>query len=80
MSKLIIVRHAQVIVDFNIPSSDWNISAEGIQSTKEVALKESWGEVSRIYHSPEPKAAATAKVISEVSGVSTKVADDLREL
>lgn len=80
MSKLFVVRHAQVTVDFNNPSSDWSIAAEGIHSTREFALQESWGEVSRIYHSPDNKAVATAKIISEVSGVPTKRENDLREL
>lgn len=80
MSKLFIVRHAQVTVDFNIPASDWSISAEGIQSTRDFALQESWSVIPLIYHSPENKAVDTAKTISEVSGVPTKVADDLREL
>lgn len=80
LSKLFVVRHAQVTVDFNIPPSDWSISVEGIQSARELSLQQSWGGVSRIYHSPENKAVATAKIISEVSGVPTKGEDDLREL
>ena len=80
MAKLFVVRHAQVTVDFSIPPSEWRISMEGIDATKELALKESWSDVSRIYHSPESKAMATAEIISEFSGIPTMCMDDLREL
>ncbi len=80
MSKLIVIRHAQVAVDFNLPASDWPITEHGIEATRQLALAEPWNEVARIYHSPELKAAVTASVISEISGVPTAVKDDLREL
>lgn len=80
MAKLYIVRHAHVNVDLTVPSSEWEISREGIHATKDLALAESWDEVSCIYHSPELKAVATARVISEVTGIPTTVEDDLYEL
>lgn len=80
MPKLFVIRHAQVNVDFDMPATQWNISAEGIASTRELALTESWEGVSRIYHSSERKAVSTAQIISEVSGIPTAVADGLGEL
>ena len=68
-------------MNFNIsPSEWWNISTEGIRLVRGLARQECWSEVSRIYHSPENKAVATARIVSEITGISTKVADDLREL
>jgi hypothetical protein len=32
------IRHAQVTVDFSIPSSEWVISAVGIENTRDLAL------------------------------------------
>ena len=67
-------------MNFNISPSEWNISTEGIRLVRGLARQECWSEVSLIYHSPENKAVATARIISEITGISTKVADDLREL
>ncbi len=80
MAKLFVVRHAQVTVDYRIPAAEWGISAEGIDSTRELALHESWDGVSCIYHSPESKAIATAKIISEITRIPMMCMDDLREL
>ena len=80
MAKLFVVRHAQVTVDFSIPPSEWRISMEGIDATKELALKESWSGVSCIYHSPESKAMTTAEIISEFSDIPAMCMDGLREL
>ncbi len=80
VAKLYVVRPAQVNLDFTVPSSEWEISEDGIHATKDLALDESWNEVRRIYHSPELKAVATARVISEVTRIPTTVKDDLREL
>lgn len=77
---MFVIRHAATIMDFDIPPADWTVSTEGVQATRALAAQESWSGVSRIYHSPENKAVATAKIVSEVSGIPTRVADDLREL
>lgn len=80
MAKLYIVRHAQVNIDFSVPSSQWVISEDGISATEDLVLNESWSEVRHIYHSPEPKAVATAHIISELTGIKTTVMDGLHEL
>jgi len=80
MSKLYIVRHAQVTVDFRIRSSEWTISQEGIDATRQLVLNHSWNDVQRIYHSPELKAVGTAEVVGAMTGIPTTVVDDLREL
>jgi 2,3-bisphosphoglycerate-dependent phosphoglycerate mutase len=45
-----------------------------------MALIETWDGVCRIYHSPESKAVATARIISEITSIPTSVMDDLQEL
>lgn len=80
MSELYIVRHAQVNINFSVPSTEWCISEDGIRGTRELVLSERWSTVHRIYHSPEPKAVATADIISEMTGIPTTAVDELREL
>ena len=80
MAKLYVVRHAQVHVDFGVPSSEWVISEDGIRATRDWVLAEPWSEVRHIYHSPEPKAVATARIISNLTGIQTTVVDALHEL
>jgi len=80
VAELYIVWHAQVSIDFSVPSTEWNISEYGIRATRELVLSENWSGVHRIYHSPEPKAVATADIISEMTGIPTSVMDELHEL
>lgn len=80
MSKLYMIRHAPVTVDFRIRSSEWSISEEGIHATRQLVLNQSWNDVQRIYHSPERKAAGTAEVVSAMTGIPMTVVNDLREL
>ena len=79
VAELYIVRHAQVNID-SVPSTEWHISEDGIRATRELVLSENWSGVHRIYHSPEPKAVATADIISEMTGIPTSVMDELHEL
>lgn len=80
MAKLYVVRHASVHVDFGVPSSEWVISEDGIRATRDLVLTEPWSEVRHIYHSPEPKAAVTARIIGDLTGIQTTVVDALHEL
>gem|GEM_PF-3318754 len=80
MAELYIVRHAQVNVDFTVPSTEWQVSEDGIRKNRELVLSENWSGVHRIYHSPEPKAVVTADIISEMTGIPTGVMDELHEL
>jgi broad specificity phosphatase PhoE len=69
-----------VNVDPQVPAPQWRLSADGIKATRELALRETWSDVTVVFHSPEPKAVETAKVIAEVIGASLQVEPDLREL
>ncbi|ARU63348.1 hypothetical protein CBW65_21940 [Tumebacillus avium] len=80
MSKLYVVRHAQVLIEPALPSPEWALSSEGVQSARELAKRESWQGVREIWHSPEPKAIGTARAIAEHAGLTMKQHEDLREL
>ncbi|MFX4302701.1 hypothetical protein ACOJUR_10665 [Alicyclobacillus tolerans] len=45
MAELYIVRHAQVNIDFSVPSAGWHISEDGIRATRELVLSENWSGV-----------------------------------
>lgn len=80
MSKLYVVRHAQVTIDPDIPSREWQLSPEGVRSARELAERELWAQVRTIWHSPEPKAVSTARVIAEQAGLVRQEHAGLREL
>lgn len=80
MAKLYVVRHSQVNTDFSVPSSEWRISEDGIRATKDLAVSENWEGVYGIYHSPEPKAVETARIIGKFTGTPVKAMEDLHEL
>ncbi|TCP54740.1 broad specificity phosphatase PhoE [Tumebacillus sp. BK434] len=80
MSKLYVVRHAQVEIDPKVPAHLWQLSSAGVHSTRELAARESWAKVRTIWHSPEPKAVGTARVIAEQAGLVMKEHAGLHEL
>lgn len=81
MTSIYVVRHAQVKVEPEVASHLWELSEEGRDAAEELARGESWEDVAWIYHSPEPKAEATARVIAEVAGgMELRMHPDLREL
>lgn len=80
VAKLVIVRHAAVSVHFDVPSTEWDVTHEGVALTRHLAKDDAWNEVSEIYHSPERKAVVTANVLSEATGIPTTAIDGLREL
>ena len=80
MTKLYVIRHAAVTVDFRIPAAQWRISDEGRQDLRALVLNNSWNEIAAIYHSPEPKAIATAGIISQMTGCPAMMSANLREL
>ncbi len=80
MGKLYIVRHAQVKIEPNVPSAQWNLSEAGVRSTEALAASESFDLVKKIWHSPEPKALQTAQVIAERASLELRMHAGLREL
>ncbi|NUR76182.1 MAG: histidine phosphatase family protein [Thermoleophilia bacterium] len=68
---LTLVRHAAVVIDPAVPSSDWRLSPEGREAAR--ALELPGGSA---LTSPEPKAAETA----ELAGLDAVVDRRLREV
>jgi broad specificity phosphatase PhoE len=66
-----LVRHAAVVVDPAVPSSDWRLSAEGREAARSLALPPG-----AALTSPEPKARETA----ELAGLAAVVDERLREV
>jgi broad specificity phosphatase PhoE len=70
---LTLVRHAAVVVDARVPSSEWRLSEEGRAAARALALD---GDVSTALTSPESKAVETA----ELAGLDVRVDERLREV
>ncbi|MGC5327250.1 histidine phosphatase family protein [Brevibacillus sp. SYSU BS000544] len=80
MKQLYMIRHSKVQIDPTTEPTHWTLSDVGIQAAREMALREDWHHLKMIYHSPEPKAEQTAKIVAETIGATCKVHHDLREL
>lgn len=80
--KLYAVRHAQVAVQPHVRPEEWQLSADGIASAHMLASRSEWADVAiaAVYHSPQPKTAQTAAVISGVLGIPSLADEDLSEL
>ncbi len=78
--KLLVVRHAQVVIEPEVAPERWNLSAEGETSARRLADDPDWADVGRIWYSPQPKTAQTARVIAAARGLPAEAAPDLAEL
>ena len=75
---LVLIRHAEVVVDPHVPSDTWRLSADGAARAAELATHSAMGDVQLVATSPEPKALATARAL--VGDRPIVVAEGLREL
>jgi broad specificity phosphatase PhoE len=78
MSKLVLIRHAQVTLDSRVPVDQWRLSEEGITAAAALRRDTVVAEVQLFYSSPEPKAVATAAAISGRKSIVQ--VPDLKEL
>lgn len=79
MSRLILIKHAQPLVDPQTPSDLWNLSDEGIASCDALAKAISAFDIRTLYSSTEPKARQTAERVATNLGIATQVEADLHE-
>ena len=79
MRRLVLVRHAQVRLDAELPPRLWELTAEGREAAEALARLEPFAGVEALVTSPEPKARATAEPIARAAGVKLRVEPDLRE-
>ena len=79
MRRLVLVRHAQVRLDPELPPRLWELTAEGRAAAERLAQLPVFVGVAAVVTSPEPKARATAEPIATAAGVELRVEQDLRE-
>ena len=80
MAKAYVIRHAEVVVDPNLPSDQWDLSPEAETSIRRISRSIEGTTASHIYHSPENKAYNTAKFIGDIFGIPTETSFNLREV
>lgn len=78
VSRIVLVRHAQVTQQPDLPPARWPLSEAGLRAA--IALRDDpvLADIARFFTSPEPKAVATARAVAARRPVE-EVAD-LREL
>ncbi len=79
MSKLILVRHAQPVIDPDSPSERWVLAPEGRTATLALARELAIFEPRAILCGDEPKMTGTAEALSEVLGVTVACTAGLSE-
>jgi len=79
MSKLILVRHAQPVIDPDSPSERWALAPESREPTAALARELLSYAPRAILCGDEPKMAGTGEAMSEVLGVSVARAAGLSE-
>ncbi len=83
IEQLILVRHGETIHNVAGIAQGWNDSAlseNGVLQVQRLAERLRAYRMTAIYSSPLPRAFATAKAISEHTGLEIEVLDDLREM
>lgn len=79
MQSLLLIRHAQADIDFDLPSHQWHLSAEGRSSCGRLANRLRPYRLNRILTSREPKAFETAEAISKILHLPTTIFEGLQE-
>ncbi|MEJ7567174.1 MAG: histidine phosphatase family protein [Gaiellaceae bacterium] len=79
MRRLVLVRHARVRLDAEVPPRLWQLTDEGRADAEKLARLPVFTDAEAVVTSPEPKARATAESIARVAGVELCVEADLRE-
>ena len=77
--RLVLVRHAQVRLEPELPPHLWELTAEGRAGAEALAQLDLFAGVEAVVTSLEPKARATAEPIARVAGVELRVEPELRE-
>jgi broad specificity phosphatase PhoE len=78
MPRLVLVRHAEVVQNRDVPVERWPLSTEGVLAAAALRAHPALAGVSAVWSSPEPKALATARAIARDDEV--RVHPGLREL
>lgn len=79
MRRLVLVRHARVRLDPDVPPQIWELTDEGRADAERLARLAVLDGLEVVVTSPEPKARATAEPIARAAGVELRIERDLRE-
>ena len=77
---VVLIRHAEPIVEPDRPPSDWQLSSRGKELSHVLGACLSTCGLRRIVTSPEEKARATASAVADVLGLNVITDDRLREV
>ena len=77
---VILVKHAQPILDPSKPAREWQLGPEGVSQAHRLAAALRAFSPLRVVSSPEPKAVQTAEVVAAELGCDVTILDDLREI
>jgi broad specificity phosphatase PhoE len=80
MTKLYVVRHAEIRLDVDVPPDKWELTDSASSAVVNMLNGISVDSIDRIYYSPLLKASQTADIISNIYGIVKVERDCLREV
>ncbi|MGC8506361.1 MAG: histidine phosphatase family protein [Thermoplasmata archaeon] len=80
MTKLYVVRHAEIKIDADAPPDKWKLTDNASDAVVKMLNGISADRIDRIYYSPLPKASQTADIINNIYGIAKAERDCLREV
>ena len=79
--RVVLVKHAQPLLDATKPARDWDLAVEGEEQSKRLGASLRQFLPCRLVTSPEPKALRTCEIVAGELGISSMtVVDGLREI
>lgn len=79
MARLLIITHPEVIVDPNVPITDWGLNEKGRARAASFAASDTFANVSHIWSSDEQKAREAAEILAAPRGLSVEINKGLGE-
>lgn len=79
LPKLVVISHPEVVVEPDIPITDWGLSDRGRAQAEGFAASPIMSSVSAIWSSTERKAAETAAILAKPLGLDVRFRHDLCE-
>ena len=77
--RLILVKHAQPVLDPAVPSREWRLTREGEEQSQRLAGRLRTFLPFTLVSSPEPKATRTAEIVAGTLGITSAVVDLLSD-
>ncbi len=79
-TEIVFLRHAETLIDPDLPASEWHLSPSGRSESYELAASGILGEVDAIVSSDEMKTIETAEPFAKMFGLEIDHDHDFREL